>query len=385
MDIELASQVFKRWVNGQPVAEQLFYKAAAALELNPDDALFEARFYTCLDHDLKKVASGHMLDDATVALYCAAAGFNPRELVKTASSYALHPLNLAMEILEQNNWVPDLQMLKEAMMAPAMEDGSMADQGAPMMDPAAAGGAGAAPPQGDPAAMAPPQAGAAVQQDPMRRFKPSPMAPVQVPPSNDGGNMQGLAQEARHPEAGSGMGGGGMGTDAGADSMMSAQGPADPAPPMSADQKLLAVQQNIPPEALNRWAGKFNELEKQVGMSIDDPAQIGKFIAQMQKDDAKMVDEAIKNMAVQTAPVRPTIQQQAAQQAQGGAPPGGGGGGSPPPPSPPSGGAQGASGAQPAPGGAAPQKPPAKKPAPQPQQQQQAQPQEKIAKRAWLP
>lgn len=268
-------------------------------------------------------------------------------------------------------------------MAPAMEDGSMADQGAPMMDPAAAGGGAAAPPQGDPAAMAPPQAGAAVQQDPMRRFKPSPMAPVQAPPSNEG-NMQELANSARHPEAGSSMGGGGMGTDAGADSMMSAQGPQDPAPPMSADQKLLAVQQNIPPEALNRWAGKFNELEKQVGMSIDDPAQIGKFIAQMQKDDAKMVDEAIKNMAVQTAPVRPTIQQQAAQQQQGGGAPGGGGGGSPPPPSP-GGGAQGAAGAQPAPGGAPPQKPPAKKPAPQPQQQQPAQPQEKVAKRAWMP
>jgi hypothetical protein len=87
---------------------------------------------------------------------------------------------------------------------------------------------------------------------------------------------------------------------------------------MPPDQKLLAVQQNIPPQALDRWAGKFSELEQQVGMSIDDPQQIAKFIAQMQKDDGKMVDEAIKNMAVQTAPVRPTIQQQAMQKQQGG-------------------------------------------------------------------
>lgn len=377
MDIELASQVFKRWVNGQPVAEQLFYKAASALELNPDDALFEARFYTCLDHDLKKVASGHRLDDTTVALYCAAAGFNPNEMVKAASAYAIHPLNLAMEILEQNDWVPDLDMLKMAMMAPAMDPAAGGGQGAPMMDPAAAGGAAGAPPQGDPAAqdpaMAGPQAGAAVQQDPMRRFKPSPMAPVQAPPSNEG-NMQELANSARHPEAGSGMGGGGMGTDVGGDSMMSAAGPQDPAPAMQADQKLLAVQANIPPEALNRWAGKFNELEKQVGMSIDDPAQISKFIAQMQKDDGKMVDEAIKNMAVQTAPVRPTIQQQAAQQQQGGGTPGGGapanGGGEQPPPDPAAAAAGG--GGAPPPQGA---KPPPKKPAPQ---QQQAQPQPQV-------
>ncbi len=361
MDIELASQVFKRWTNGQPVAEQLFYKAAAALELNPDDALFEARFFTCLDHDLKKIASGHVLDDHSVALYCAAAGFNPYELVKTASSYSLHPLNLAMEILEQNNWVPDLKMLKMAMMAPAM-DPTQQQQQDPMMDPAAGGGM---PPEGDPsqdpnAQMAGPEAGAAVQQDPMRRFKPSPMAPVQSPPSQEG-NMQELANSARHPEAGSSMGGAGMGTDAGGDSMMSAAGPQDPAPPMPPDQKLLAVQQNIPPEALNRWAGKLSELESQVGMSVDDPAQLAKFIAQMQKDDGKMVDEAIKNMAVQTAPVRPTIQQQAAQQGGGGAPGGAPAGGQPP-----------------APGGAPPKKPPP--------QQATAQPaQEKVAKRAWLP
>lgn len=380
MDIDLANQVFARFANGQPVAEQMFYKAAAALELDPGEALFEARFYTCLDHDLKKLASGHILDDVTVALYCAAAGFNPRELVKTASAYALHPLNLAMEVLEQRNWVPDLNMLKMAMMAPAMADGAMGDQGAPMMDPAAAGGAAGAPPPGQDPSMMGPQAGAQVQQDPMQRFKPSPMAPVQIPPSNEG-NLQGLADSARHPEAGQGMAGG-MGPEAGPDSMAAAAGPADPAPPMSPDQKLLAVQQNIPPEALNRWAGKFSELEKQVGMSIDDPAQIGKFIAQMQKDDAKMVDEAIKNMAVQTAPVRPTIQQQAAQQAGGGAAPGG---------SPPGGGAQGAAGAQPPADpnggqGAPPPKPAPKKPAPQQQQGQQPQPQEKLAaKRAWMP
>jgi len=357
MDIELASQVFKRWGQGQPVAEQLFYKAASALGLDPDDALLEARFYTCLDHDLKKLASGELIDDFSVDLYSAAAGCDPRVLTKTASSYSIHPVNLAMEKLEERGWVPDLEMLKIALMAPVMADGAAGDQGAEMMDPAAQGGGGAQQGQPDPSQQQqpPPQAGAQVQQDPSQRFKPSPMAPVQSPPSEQG-NMQELAQSARHPEAG-GQAGAGLGGDpsGGGDSMMSQAGPQDPAPPMPPDQKLLAVQSNIPPEALNRWAGKFSELEKQVGMSIDDPAQIGKFIAQMQKDDGKMVDEAIKNMAVQTAPVRPTIQQQAMQkqQPQGAAPPPGG---QQPPP---------------AAGGAPP-------PKPQPGQ-------EKIARRVWFP
>lgn len=348
MDNELATQVFKRWAQGQPVAEQVFYKAASSLGLDPDDALLEARFYTCLDHDLKKLASGHMIDDWSVDLYSAAAGCDPRVITKTASAYSLHPLNLAMEKLEENGWVPDLEMLKVAMMAPTMADGAAGDQGAQMADPAAQGGGGAQgggqpdPSQQD---MAGPQAGAQVQQDPMSRFKPSPMAPVQTPPS-DQGNMEELAQSARHPEAGGQAGGAGMGQDPNAGSMMSQAGPQDPAPPMPPDQKLLAVQQNIPAEALNRWAGKFSELEQQVGMSIDDPQQIAKFIAQMQKDDAKMVDQAIKNMSVQAAPVRPTIQQQAMQKQP----------------------QQGATPQQPA--------------QPDPNQQQG---QEKVAKRAWLP
>jgi hypothetical protein len=381
MDKELATAVFKRWAGGQPVAETTFHKAASALGLNPDDALLEARFYTCLDYDLKKVASGHRLDDVSVRLYSMAAGLNTRDMVKTASAYGLPAQNLAFEMLARNNWVPNLPLLKVAMMAPVMADGGAGDAGAPMMDPAAAGGDAAAPAgaEGEPP---PPDPNAQVQQDPMRRFKPSPMAPVQSPPSQEG-NLQELAMAARHPEQGQMAGMGGMGGDP-MGGMESAAGPMDPAPPMPPDQKLLAVQQNIPAEALNRWAGKFSELEKQVGMSIDDPAQIGKFIAQMQKDDAKMVDEAIKNMAVQTAPVRPTIQQQAAQQqgqggGGGGAPPGGGGG-QPPPPA-----AAGGGGAPPAdPNGAPPQKKPAPKPAPQ--QQQQPQQQQKVAaRRVWLP
>lgn len=402
MDIELAKSVFKRWASGQPVGEQIFYKAAAALDLNPDDALLEARFYTALDYDLKKIASGKMIDDFSIGLYSAAAGADPRELVKTAAAYALHPLNLAFERLAENEWVPDLEMLKMALMAPAMADGAPGDQGAPMMDPAAQGGGGA---QGggqpDPSqaaaqggAMPGPQAGAQVQQDPMSRFKPSPMAPIQEPPSQDG-NMMGLAQEARHPAAGSQAGAGGMGADGG-NSMMSSAGPQDPAPEMPPDQKLLAVQQNIPGEALNRWAGKFSELEQQVGMSIDDPQQIAKFIAQMQKDDAKMVDQAIKNMSVQTAPVRPTIQQQQMQRQQdpaggGGAPPGG----DPAQPPPDAGAAPPADPAAAPPQGGGGQPPaPAQKPKPkpqhhQPQQGQQAQqPQQKVAAqrvKAWLP
>ncbi len=323
MDIELAKSVFQRWNQGLPVAEEVFYKAASALQLDPGDALLEARFYTCLDHDLKKLASGHALDGTSAAMYCAAAGYHPNEFVKTAAAYALDPLDLALEKLSENNWVPDLEMLKVALMAaPVQADGAAGDQGADMVDPSAMGGGGQQAGQPEENQAVNPQQGAVVQQDPNQRFKPSPMAPVQMPPSQDG-NLMDLSNAARHPEAGA-QAGAGMGADPnGGGSMMSSAGPQDPAPPMPPDQKLLAVQQNIPAESLNRWAGKFSELEKQVGMSIDDPQQIAKFIAQMQKDDAKMVDQAIKNMSVQTAPVRPTIQQQAMQKQQSPQQPGG--------------------------------------------------------------
>jgi hypothetical protein len=288
MDHELAQAVFQRWGAGLPVAETTFYKAAQVIGVDPGDALLEARFYTMLDHDLSKLASGANLDSASIRIYSAAAGENPTSLVKTASRYQLSPSALVMQKLAQRNWVPDLQMLKMALMAPVHPDGQAADGGAPMMSPAAMGGDAAQP------AMAP-QEGAMVQQQPAaRRYKPSPMAPIQSPPSAEG-NLQELVDAARYPEAGQEMGAGGMGPqDAGGGGTDMA--PQDAPPELSPEEKLLQVQPDMPPENIERYAAKLHELEQQVGMPINDPQQVQKFIEQMQKEDGKVIDQAIKQI-----------------------------------------------------------------------------------------
>ena len=130
MDHELALAVVGRYQSGLPVAETTFFKAAQALGADPHDALLEARFNTMLGYDLKKVASGHRLSPASVALYSAAAGELPAALTKTASRYHLDPLELAFRKLAEANWVPNLPFLKAAMMA----DPGMAAPGMDQID-----------------------------------------------------------------------------------------------------------------------------------------------------------------------------------------------------------------------------------------------------------
>lgn len=306
MDTQLATAVFDHWNKGLPVAETTFHKAASALGINPDDALLEARFYTMLDHDLAKVASGHTLTAQDINFYSAAVGERGSSLVKTAQVHHLHPQDLVLEKLAAQGWVPYLDGIKLAMggMDPAGQ-GGMPEAGA-MADPAAAGGDAAQPPMAD----------QAVQQDPQQRFKPSPMAPAQVPPS-PGGNLQELARAAMSPsppaqdmQAGMGMEGQGQGTD---------MGPSEAAPPPpSPEEKLQQVVPDLPPETMARYSEKMQEVEQQAGMPMEDPNQIQKFVAEMKKQDTKKLDEAIKGMA-EAAPIR-TAQQPAAPAAQPAAP-----------------------------------------------------------------
>lgn len=301
MDHEIAHEVLRQWNTGQPVYEANLYKAAAALGIDPESALLEARWYTMLDHDLMKMASeGGELSTEALFVYSAAAGEDPRVLSKTASRHHLSSTELVLAKLAERDWVPDLAMLKAAMMAPVRDDGSAGDMGAPMMDPAAMGGDAAQP------AMAPPdqpQPGAQVQQQPQARYKPSPMAPMQTPPAAEG-NLMPLVDAARHPnpemEMAGGVGQGGMQPEAAPGSMDPAAGPAgapqeDP-PPMAPEDKLTQVDPSIDPETMQRWAPKLQEIEQQTGIQMNDPQQIQKFIGEMQKADQKTLDEAIKAM-----------------------------------------------------------------------------------------
>ena len=115
--------------------------------------------------------------------------------------------------------------------------------------------------------------------------------------------MMELVEAARHPDqGGDGAGGpqpGMMGPEAGGDpSMSSGMGPEAP-PPMPPEEKIMQVAPDTPQERLPEYAAKLTELEQNVGMPVQDPSQITKFVAQMKKEDGKKIDEAIKQMGTQ--------------------------------------------------------------------------------------
>jgi len=325
MDQELAAAVFNRWERGLPVEETVFFKAAQAVGVNPHDALLEARWYTLLDHDLRKLASGAKLSAPELAIYSAAAGEDPQIMAKTAAKYCLDAQELVLTKLAERDWVPDLEMLKRAMMMPADAGGAGGgEMMAPGMDPAA-GGMGGAPNAAMPPAQEPdPMAGAAVQQAPQDRYKPSPMAPSQTPPSSEG-NLNELVDAARHPDAAADAQGamqdpgGTMAPEGGPGSMGPDAGPGmgqEAPPPMPPEQKIQQVDPSVDPETMARWAPKLQEIEEQTGIQMNDPAQVQKFVGEMQKADQKTLDEAIKTIGTPqpfnkpTNPNSPAAQQQ---------------------------------------------------------------------------
>lgn len=82
----------------------------------------------------------------------------------------------------------------------------------------------------------------------------------------------------------------------------------------------MQVDPSIDQDTLARWAPKLQEIEQQTGIQMNDPGQVQKFIAQMQKADQKTLDEAIKAIGEPqplnkpTNPNSPAAQQQPGQQ-----------------------------------------------------------------------
>lgn len=291
MDRELASAVLDRWDAGLPVAETALVKAASVLGIDPMSALVEARFYTYFDqYCLEKRA----MTRVERAVFSAAAGLSSGVMEKTASRHGVTPDELIFESLRERNFVPDLQKIANL--------GAIMGGGQPGADPSggAGGGAGGAGAQGgqgqaDPsqqgaeAMMAPPQADAAVQQQPQARFKPSPTAPDQMMASPDG-NMQGLIQETQ----------GAYGDQAQDNGGMPPTGMPQPPPePPSPEERVQQVGPNLDPATVQRYAEQLQRFEQGVGQSISDPKQMVKFVKELQKVDGKRIDQGIKAMGQQ--------------------------------------------------------------------------------------
>ncbi len=352
MDVTLAGAVFQRWEQGLPVSEASFHKAAAALGVDPDAALTEARFITAFD----KYASAHRRMTPLEKMYFGlAAGIeDPGELTKTASAYLIDQEHLIRKMLEQRGYSPDLE--KIALMPPpeAMQE-MMAQQmggdggggqgggdggGAGAQDPAAAAQAAAAP-QG-------PMQGAQLQQQPAAaRFKPAPTAPEQVAPGPEG-NLDALLQEQQQT----------FGAQAEENGGLPPSGAEEPAPAApTPDERIQQVAPGMDPETTSRYAQKLQEFEQDMGMPISDPKQMVKFVQELQKLDGKYVQEGIKQKMQQWEAemgigqtVQPTVPGFGAGGEGGGAGAGAAGGAPPAPGGDAGGGAPAGAGA--APGGA---------------------------------
>jgi hypothetical protein len=286
MDRELAGAVLQRWDEGLPVAETALYKAASVLGIDPQLALAEARYYTRLDSFLLEKRA--MTRDER-SFFSRAAGIDPRLMVKTAAAHGLSADELIVEALREHNWVPKLANL----MAPTGQD---ATQAGPPAAQEAMQQAQPAPQPGPPAA-APPQPGAAVQQQPQARFKPSPMAPDQVPPSPEG-NLDALLQSQQQAFGQGAQENGGL---------PAAGMPEPPPPPPTPEQRITQVAPDMDPDTASRYGQKLTEFEQQIGMPVADPKQMVKFVKELQKVDGKRIDQGIKAMGEQ-------LEQQQAQE-----------------------------------------------------------------------
>jgi hypothetical protein len=278
MDRDVAGSVFKRWDLGLPVFEGTLYKAAQVLGVDPELALTEARFYTHLDRAFER---GGPFTSSEREYFSIASGFDPSAMEKTAEAYGFDsPDALIVRALRRRDFSPDLEKL-------ALFPG-------PSPDGATSGVAGADQNGGvDSTIMAQlaggeavgPQAGAQLQQNPT--IRPTPTAPEQMPPSPEGNFQSLLGDASQAPGAAENGGFAPSGTNS------------QQQPTPDAATRLQSAVPGIPPDAIERYVPKLEELEQQVGMTIMDPKQIEKFVKEMQKADKKIIDEAIKQYSAQ--------------------------------------------------------------------------------------
>lgn len=296
MDRDLAGAIIGRWGQGLPVSEVSLYKAASALGIDPMAALIEARFYTYLDNYLLEKRA---MSKAERIVFSAAAGLSHNSMEKSASSYGLSADELIIEALRERDFVPDVE--KIATLTSIMSQAQQT-QGKPKGNPDIAASlipGDQAPsmvaPQ-DPiqeqagqVMMAPPAEETMLQQQPEARFKPSPMAPEQMPPSPEG-NLEALIGQGQEA----------FGEQATQNGGVAPAGAQEPAPaPMSPEQRIQQVGPNLDEETVARYAEQLVRFEEGFGMQINDPKQMVKFVKELQKVDGKRIDQGIKAMGQQ--------------------------------------------------------------------------------------
>jgi hypothetical protein len=140
------------------------------------------------------------------------------------------------------------------------------------------------------AMMAPPQQGAALQQQPGARMRPTPTAPEQIAPS-DMGNIEELLAQTQQMYGGQATENGGV----------PPTGQPQPAPPPPSPlERIMQVGPSLTPEVAQRYAETLERFEQgNPDMQITDPKQMVNFVKELQKVDGKRIDQGIKAMAKQ--------------------------------------------------------------------------------------
>lgn len=288
MDRDLAFATFQRWSAGEPVSENSLFKAASTLGTNPYDALLEARYYTDLTNYLNR--GGGEMNEYERHIFSGAAGAHSDEMSKTASAYMLPDEELILAHLSEQNFVPYLPKLAEAM-AQAGTDPNAQQGQAVQQDPEL---------EAQMQELMTQQQMAQQQQVQAGMVKPTPTAPSQIPPSPEGNSEQLLYNEVnkdqleqqrqqqmqqqmqqqtqQNPQQGS---------KEQLQQMYSA---------MTPEQKIQHAAPQVGQEHRQRYADTLGQVEQTAGLKITDPSQVQKVVKGVEKQDKKIIDEAIKQV-----------------------------------------------------------------------------------------
>lgn len=277
MDKDLAVVVLTEFSSGAKINDYMLEKAAQCIGVDSREVIKEARLKTYITNYLEKNASNSLFQD----YLSAACGISKDRLEKIAKVYSIPLEKIAITYLQARNF----QM-----------DGKIAE-----FDDGVAGGQNL---QQDPNALQQPQLppGALTSQDPFGNtmFQPSPSAPAQVPPSDEG-NMGQLMENDQNKEQIEQEQ-----QQLGADQMLqNSQQMEQQGQPYSKEQiqqalaaadsmgKAQYIAPNETPEKLQRIAESIDIVEQQTGLKITDPAQLKKILAGHEKKDKAILDSAI--------------------------------------------------------------------------------------------
>jgi hypothetical protein len=273
IDKDLALTIFTAFDKGEKVSDEMLYKAASTIGLPTQPLIKEAVLKTVASTFIKRAQKFTAND---LAYFSSACGYSPSEIIKVALLSDSTPEEVVFTHLSAVNYVPHEKFA---------EAGNPQGQ-ALQQDPSLLGN-----PQLPPSAL--------TSQDMMGNllYQPSPTAPSQVPPS-DNGNMEQLVENHNNKDQIQAE------QEQAASDQMLQQNPQPQLPKEQIEQALstadsMAKARYISPgateEQLARLSQEIDAVEAQAGIAIKDPAQLKKVLQGIEKQEKKLIDEAIKS------------------------------------------------------------------------------------------